>query len=412
MGTLGGAALKRALMTIAILLVGAAVGGGAARIAESTLVSDLAIDAGSLDRLSSLSESAALMQAAVNQTILLAGTERPAALARAEADAAVTSFETALAALPDDASVIESGRSMIAQVENALRDLDAGRPVGEFGAATPALEASYEVFADLVSERRRSARARLAASADDAGAVTVALTAMVVFLAPAAIVSVVVWWIRRRSAEPARSAAVTEMLASPPRPSAPSMASPLERTRPRVEGALPSTAVASPPAAAVGRQRDVARHLVTLDRIRTGTLSLVSGRIDLAPIAGRVAGKVPDYDGLVDVLTQRVEVEADPLRVDDILTLLLSASLESGARKLAIVIEADSGRGKVSVAGAGAELSREALEAVEHPGDSEDPIALELTVAGQLARAMDGRLVADRFDDMTVLTLELPLADR
>jgi HAMP domain-containing protein len=272
------------------------------------------------------------------------------------------------------------------------------------------------VFADIVSERRRSSRAEIAAASDSASSITVGTIALVVFLAPAAILFAVVAWIRRRM-EPLEDEATDDIGTRPAPVSTPRLPQIEEaETEPkRVEPRLSGAPMVTDPGAnrsSLQTRSSVARHLVTLDRIRTGTLTLVTGRLDLAPIAGRVAGQISDFEGLVDVLARRVDVEADPLRVDDILNLLLSASIASGADKLAVVVEQADKVGTVAVAGAGVNFSPEALEAISDPDESEDPVALQLAVASQLAQAMGGALVHEQLNDMTLLTVELPLADR
>jgi hypothetical protein len=112
---------KRLAAGALILFLGAGFGAGAARIAESAVAERVADDAQQLDRLARLAESAALMQAAVNQAVLLAGTERPSTLATTEAEATIATFET-LIRDNDDEALVGAATWMIDNARQTLTD--------------------------------------------------------------------------------------------------------------------------------------------------------------------------------------------------------------------------------------------------------------------------------------------------
>lgn len=415
-------AVKHTLVAVLILLSGAALGGGAARIAESTVTSRVTTDAADLDRLSSLAESAALMQASINQALLLAGTERPAALARAEAESAVAVFETSLMPVRDDV-LLESGQQMLDAATQALSELDSGRPIAEIGAMTPALEVSYRSFADLVSERRRSARTSIAATAADEATATVALTALVVFLAPALVVFITVHWVRKRVSRPVPTRLPRD--AQDPAAPHPAMAlSPAGQHRatsvvgPRGElvvvdaSAFGAGAADLMPGALV--PGSVAHNLVTLDRVRTGTMTITTKPTDLGTMVQLVAERAGQLGIHIDVIGDPVHGMADAPRLQDALMNLLAVCRAEGADRMALVLGLDNGSATITVAGTGFSMSTELISNLrdERVVDTSNASGLSLSVAGHLTRAMGGQVRYHEESGMTLLILDLPLADR
>ncbi len=418
-------AVKHTLIAVVILLSGAALGGGAARIAESTVAARVTTDAAALDRLSSLAESAALMQASINQALLLAGTERPAALARAEAESAVMVFETSLIAVGDDDVLVESGRWMLEIASNTLSELDSGRPIAEIGTTTPALEASYRAFADLVTARRRSARASIASTAEGEGTAAVALTALVVFLAPALIVFVTVQWVRRRVSKPVpsrtRVEAPPENAGTPEEPTATgNAADPRSGSNVMVERAR--ELVGAGPAADSDRGtvgllsdasalRSVAQNLVTLDRIRTGTMTITTQATDLRAIVSRIAEHASQMGIHIDVVGERVHGMTDPSRLQEALTNLLAVGRTEGADRMALVVARDGGSATITVAGTGFSMDADLVSDLQDDRaiNTANASELSLSVAGHLIRAMSGRIRYHEESGMALLILQLPL---
>ncbi len=417
-------ALKHTLVAVAILLSGAALGGGAARIAESTVASRVTTDAADLDRLSSLAESAALMHASINQALLLAGSERPAALARAEAESASAVFETSLMAVGDDDVLVESGRWMLETASSTLSELDSGRPIAEIGATTPAIEASYRAFADLVTERRRSARASIAATAEGEATATVALTALVVFVAPALVVFVTVQWVRKRVSKPVPSRmrfdAPSEDAITPQEPAATGFGGERQsRSEVAVKGTREPVDTGAAPIGEPGSVgllsdtsalRSVAHDLVALDRIRTGTMTITTQPIDLGAIVSRIAEDASQMGIHIDVVGDHVRGMADPSRLQEALRNLLAVGRTEGADRMALVLGLDGDAATITVAGRGFSMDAGLVSTLQDDRaiDTTNAGGLSLSVAGHLIRAMSGRIRFHEESGMALLIIELP----
>jgi hypothetical protein len=93
---------------------------------------------------------------------------------------------------------------------------------------------------------------------------------------------------------------------------------------------------------------------------------------------------------------------------------LISVARREGAAKIALVSERNGVNGILTIAGSGLQLGPELVSSlrVDQPIDPQDPTQLALSVARHLVRAMGGRITHHATDDMTLLTLELPLAER
>lgn len=406
------ATVKTVLMAALILTIGSALGAGAARIAESTLASRITADALSLDRLSGLAESAALMEAAVNQTVLLMGTERPAAIARAETDSTAMLFENRLRGVMEDEVLHAAGTQMLEAANATLEDLDSGAPIGEIDMDTPTLEVTYRTFSDLVADRRRIARASISTAADGEGTATVVLTALVVFLVPAALVTVTVYWVKRRI-----ESGFERTLEIPSRQLAVPIGAELEMRSDAIversrELVIDNGSFARWNLIAEALVlRSVTRNLVAWDRIEAGRMLVSPDTIELEPIVTRVAEQ--DCGVPIDVLSHPLRVVADPVRLEQSLANVIAVTRTGGADKIAVVVGTEGPTCTMVVAGSAYVLEPRLVSIVT--GDvvalePSNPAILALSVARHLLGAMGGRITHQHTDDMTLLTLEVPLA--
>ncbi len=181
-------------------------------------------------------------------------------------------------------------------------------------------------------------------------------------------------------------------------------------------------ALLNPAEAQLVALRDLVSHLLDVSRMRSRRLEMDFQRLEvrayLQPLVQRTeplaaqAGCALTLDAPAEVT-----VKADPLRLEQILTNLLSNAFKYGAGKpVSVELEGDEAAVRVSVRDGGAGIPEEAQRRIFEPYERasahsrRESLGLGLFIARELALAHGGDIsVASRPGEGSRFTLELPL---
>jgi signal transduction histidine kinase len=169
----------------------------------------------------------------------------------------------------------------------------------------------------------------------------------------------------------------------------------------------------------VERLRKLTVDLLDLSRLEAGSLELRPEPVDLSELASAVSSEfepvLAQRDARLEVrLTSRpVEALCDPVRVAQIMRILIDNALTHSPAGTDIVVSAtrDDGFARLAVRDHGKGIERQALSQIFEPfytTDDAQGSGLGLAIASELAERMRGRLGVESRPGRTVFTLELP----
>ncbi|MBV9805394.1 MAG: HAMP domain-containing histidine kinase [Solirubrobacterales bacterium] len=169
----------------------------------------------------------------------------------------------------------------------------------------------------------------------------------------------------------------------------------------------------------VERLRKLSVDLLDLSRLESGSLELRPEQVDLSELTRSVSGEfepvLAQHDSHLElrVTPGRVEATCDPVRVAQIVRILIDNALvhtPSGSRITVTARRAD-GHVRLAVRDDGEGIESQALVRIFEPfytADDAQGSGLGLAIASELAERMAGRLSVDSRPGETTFTLELP----
>jgi signal transduction histidine kinase len=168
----------------------------------------------------------------------------------------------------------------------------------------------------------------------------------------------------------------------------------------------------------VERLRKLSVDLLDLSRLEAGSLELRPEHVDLGEIARSVSAEfVPtlaQHDAHLELrLPVRAEATCDPVRIAQIMRILIDNALTHTPSGTRIVVTAarSNGRVRLAVRDNGEGIDAEALPRIFEPfftADDAQGSGLGLAIASELAERMDGSLQVATGPGETVFTLEVP----
>jgi signal transduction histidine kinase len=169
----------------------------------------------------------------------------------------------------------------------------------------------------------------------------------------------------------------------------------------------------------VERLRKLSVDLLDLSRLESGSLELRPEQVDLSELTRSVSGEfepvLAQHDSHLElrVSTGRLEAQCDPVRVAQIVRILIDNALvhtPQGSRILVTARRSD-GHVRLAVRDDGEGIDPQALGRIFEPfytADDAQGSGLGLAIASELAERMAGRLSVDSRPGETTFTLELP----
>jgi signal transduction histidine kinase len=168
----------------------------------------------------------------------------------------------------------------------------------------------------------------------------------------------------------------------------------------------------------VERLRKLSVDLLDLSRLESGSLELRPEQVDLGELTRSVSGEfeptLAQHDSHLELrLSRQIEAVCDPVRVAQIMRILLDNALVHTPPGTKIVVTAgrDDGHVRLAVRDDGHGIEAHAMPRIFEPfytADDAQGSGLGLAIAGELAERMAGRLWARSERGETVFTLELP----
>lgn len=158
--------------------------------------------------------------------------------------------------------------------------------------------------------------------------------------------------------------------------------------------------------------------LLDLSRLESGSLELRPEEVDLGELTRSVSGEfeptLVQHDARLELrLPARIEAQCDPVRVAQIVRILIDNALTHTPAGTQIVVTAgrDDGRVRLAVRDNGDGIDRHALPRIFEPfytADDAQGSGLGLAIASELAGRMAGQLSVDSASGATTFTLEIP----
>jgi signal transduction histidine kinase len=169
----------------------------------------------------------------------------------------------------------------------------------------------------------------------------------------------------------------------------------------------------------VERLRKLSVDLLDLSRLEAGSLELRPEHVDLGELTRSVSGEfeptLAQHDSHLELRlgTRRMEVNCDPVRVAQIMRILIDNALTHTAAGTRIVVTAGRSDGvvRLAVRDDGAGIEPGAMPRIFEPfytADDAQGSGLGLAIASELAERMAGRLSVDSEPGATTFTLEIP----
>jgi two-component system, OmpR family, sensor kinase len=169
----------------------------------------------------------------------------------------------------------------------------------------------------------------------------------------------------------------------------------------------------------VERLRKLSVDLLDLSRLEAGSLELRPEQVDLGELTRSVSGEfepsLAQHDAHLELrlTTRRIEAQCDPVRVAQILRILLDNALAHTPSGTRIVVTAarDNGHVRLAVRDDGEGIDRSSQPRIFEPfytADDAQGSGLGLAIASELAECMQGLLSVRSGPGDTVFTLELP----
>jgi signal transduction histidine kinase len=172
-------------------------------------------------------------------------------------------------------------------------------------------------------------------------------------------------------------------------------------------------------AAQVERLRKLSVDLLDLSRLESGSLQLRPEQVDLGELTRSVSSEFEpalaghDSHLVLRLASRRIEAQCDPVRVAQIVRILIDNALTHTAPGTRIVVTAGRVNGaiRLAVRDDGGGISGEALPRIFEPfytGDDLRGSGLGLAIASELAERMSGQLSVSSEGHQTTFTLEFP----
>ena len=168
----------------------------------------------------------------------------------------------------------------------------------------------------------------------------------------------------------------------------------------------------------VERLRKLSVDLLDLSRLESGSLELRPEHVDLGELTRSVSAEfepsLAQHDSRLELrLSPRIEAQCDPVRIAQIMRILIdNAVIHTDAGTNIVVTAArENGAVRLAVRDDGHGIERTALPRIFEPfytADDAPGSGLGLTIASELAERMDGRLSVSSTPGQTVFTLEIP----
>jgi signal transduction histidine kinase len=169
----------------------------------------------------------------------------------------------------------------------------------------------------------------------------------------------------------------------------------------------------------VERLRKLSVDLLDLSKLESGSLELRPEEVDLSELTRSVSGEfepaLAQHDAHIELrlASRSIDVQCDPVRVAQIMRILIDNALTHTPSGTRIVVTAghDDGRARLAVRDDGRGIDAVALERIFEPfytGDDVQGSGLGLAIASELAERMNGRLSVSSTPGQTVFTLEIP----
>jgi signal transduction histidine kinase len=169
----------------------------------------------------------------------------------------------------------------------------------------------------------------------------------------------------------------------------------------------------------VERLRKLSVDLLDLSRLESGAMQLRPEQVDLGELTRSVSGEfepaLAQHDAHLELrlASRRIEAQCDPVRVAQIMRILIDNALTHTAAGTRIVVTAGRANGQIRLAvrDDGGGIADEAMPRIFEPfytGDDLQGSGLGLAIASELAERMSGRLSATSDSRATTFTLEFP----
>jgi two-component system OmpR family sensor kinase len=169
----------------------------------------------------------------------------------------------------------------------------------------------------------------------------------------------------------------------------------------------------------IERLRKLSVDLLDLSRLEAGSLELRPEQVDLSELTRSVSGEfepsLAQHDSHLELrmTTRRIEAQCDPVRVAQILRILLDNALTHTPAGTRIVVTAarEDGHIRLAVRDDGEGIDQTAQPRIFEPfytADDAQGSGLGLAIASELAERMEGSLSFDSGPGQTVFTLDLP----
>jgi signal transduction histidine kinase len=169
----------------------------------------------------------------------------------------------------------------------------------------------------------------------------------------------------------------------------------------------------------VERLHKLSVDLLEISRLDSGSLELRPEQVDLGELTRSVSSEfepaLAQHDAHLELrlATRAIEALCDPVRVAQIMRILLDNALIHNPPGTRIVVTAqrENGRVRLAVRDNGVGIPEEALPRIFEPfytADEAQGSGLGLAIASELAERMSGRLSVQSSPQNTTLTLEIP----
>ena len=169
----------------------------------------------------------------------------------------------------------------------------------------------------------------------------------------------------------------------------------------------------------VERLRKLSVDLLDLSRLEAGSLELREEEVDLGELTRSVSGEfepaLAQHDAHLELrlATRAIETSCDPVRVAQIVRILIDNALTHNPSGTQIVVTAarDNGNVKLVVRDDGDGIDRESMPRIFEPfytADDAQGSGLGLAIASELAERMAGHLSVHSRPGETTFTLQLP----
>ena len=168
----------------------------------------------------------------------------------------------------------------------------------------------------------------------------------------------------------------------------------------------------------VERLRKLSVDLLDLSKLEAGSLELRPEEVDLGELTRSVSGEfeptLAQHDSHLELrLARRIEAMCDPVRVAQIIRILIDNALTHTPPGTQITVTAgrEDGHVRMAVRDDGTGIEPQAMQRIFEPfytADDAQGSGLGLAIASELAERMDGSLSVSSTARETVFTLEIP----